>query len=130
MARLFLLVAGLMWFAYGIYMLICPESLATVAGVSALSTTGRIELRAMYGGLEAAVGVLALVAVVVANLRRSALAALAFVCTGMGGTRLVCALLAGEFSRYTLEGLALEIPLALLAIWLFARAPLAAAPPD
>ena len=47
MARIFLIVAGLMWLAYGIYMLLAPGALATTAGVGALNTTGTIELRAI-----------------------------------------------------------------------------------
>ena len=121
MARLFLILAGLMWFAYGLYMLFVPQALAATAGVSALNTTGTIELRAMYGGLEAGVGALALWAGFAPGLRRAGLAALAFTCTGLGATRLVSALLAGEFSKYTLQGLCLEIPLSVLALWLLAR---------
>ena len=121
MARVFLLLAGLIWFAYGIDMLIAPETLAVTAGLRATNTTGTIELRAMYGGLEAAVGVLALVGSFMPGLRRAGLAALAFACTGMATGRLGSALLAGEFSRYTLQGLTLEIFLAALAIWLLVR---------
>ena len=121
MARIFLLIAGLMWFAYGVYMLIAPGALAATAGVGALNTTGTIELRAMYGGLEGAVGLLALWGALDARLRLAGLAALAFTCTGLGATRLTAALLAGEFSTYTKQGLGLEIPLLLIAIWLLVR---------
>jgi hypothetical protein len=121
MARTYLILAGLIWFAYGIYMLLAPETLAVTAGLSATNTTGTIELRAMYGGLEAAVGVLALVAGLRSSMRRAGLAALAFACTGMASGRLGSALVAGEFSRYTLQGLTLEISLAVIAIWLLAR---------
>ena len=121
MARIFLIVAGLMWLAYGIYMLLAPGALVATAGVGALNTTGTIELRAMYGGLEGAVGLLALWGAFAPGLRRAGLAALAFTCTGLGATRLIAALLAGEFSTYTKQGLGLEIPLSLIAIWLLAR---------
>ena len=121
MARIFLIVAGLMWLAYGIYMLLAPGALATTAGVGALNTTGTIELRAMYGGLEGGVGLLALWGAFAPRLRRAGLAALAFTCTGLGATRLITALLAGEFSLYTRQGLCLEIPLSLIAIWLLVR---------
>jgi len=120
-ARIFLFVAGLMWLAYGIYMLMAPGALAATAGVGALNSTGTIELRAMYGGLEGAVGLLALWGAFAAGLRRAGLAALAFTCTGLGATRLVNAILAGEFSTYTKQGLCLEIPLSVIAIWLLVR---------
>jgi hypothetical protein len=121
MARAFLFVAGLLWFTYGIYLLLSPQTLAVTAGVSATNTTGIIELRAMYGGLEAAIGLLALTAGFVPGLRLAGLAALAFVCTGMATGRLGSALFAEEFSRYTLQGLTLELSLALIAILLFTR---------
>jgi hypothetical protein len=121
MARIFLIIAGLMWLAYGIYMLMAPEALAVTAGVGALNATGTIELRAMYGGLEGAVGLLALWGAFDPRLRRAGLAALAFTCTGLGATRLIAALQAGEFSTYTKQGLCLEIPLSLIAIWLLVR---------
>ena len=121
MARIFLIIAGLMWLAYGIYMLIAPGALAATAGVAALNTTGTIELRAMYGGLEGAVGLLALWGAFDPRLRHAGLAALAFTCTGLGAIRLTSAVLAGEFSTYTKQGLGLEIPLSLVAIWLLSR---------
>jgi hypothetical protein len=121
MARVFLVIAGLMWLSYGIYMLIAPWALTTTAGVAALNTTGTIELRAMYGGLEGAVGLLALWGAFAPRLRRAGLAALAFTCTGLGAIRLTSAILAGEFSTYTRQGLGLEIALSLIAIWLLAR---------
>lgn len=129
MARAFLIIAGLMWFAYGLYMYFVPQALAATAGVGALNSTGTIELRAMYGGLEAAVGALALWAAFAPGLRRAGLAALAFTCTGLGATRLLSALLAGEFSTYTKQGLCLEIPLSVLSIWLLARDLRSRAPP-
>jgi hypothetical protein len=121
MARIFLIVAGLMWLAYGIYMLMAPGALAATAGVDALNTTGSIELRAMYGGLEGAVGLLALWGGFAPAMRRAGLAALAFTCSGLGATRLISAILAGEFSTYTKQGLCLEIPLSLVAVWLLVR---------
>jgi hypothetical protein len=122
MARFFLIVAGLLWLAYGVYMLFAPGLLAQIAGISASTTTGAIELRAMYGGLETAVGALVLTGAFVTSLRRAGLLVVAFLCSGLGATRLVSALAAGEFSSYTLQGLSLEIPLALIAIWFLVRA--------
>jgi Domain of unknown function (DUF4345) len=121
MARIFLIIAGLMWLAYGVYMLMAPGALAGTAGVGALNGTGTIELRAMYGGLEGAVGLLALWGALDPRLRRAGLAALAFTCSGLGSIRLTSALLAGEFSTYTKQGLGLEIPLSIIAIWLLVR---------
>ena len=54
--RIFLLVSTLVWLPYGIYCFFAPGFLAGAAGVAALSPTGRTELRAMYGGLQAGIG--------------------------------------------------------------------------
>lgn len=128
MGKIFLFVAGGIWLAYGGYLIIWPEALAPMAGVQATSTTGTIELRATYGGLLAGVGVLAIAAGLAPALRRSGLAALAFLSTGVGGARFVSAVIAGEFSRYTIQGLTLELLLAIIAVWLL-RADLARSEP-
>lgn len=118
MGKAFLFVAGGIWLAYGAYLFLWPEALAPMAGLQATNTTGTIELRATYGGLLAAVGVLAIAGGFSPALRRAGLAALAFLSSGLGGARFVGAVIAGEFSRYTIEGLTLELSLAIIAIWL------------
>jgi hypothetical protein len=123
MARAYLIIAGLMWLVYGIYLLAMPQALSSTAGVAATTVTGLIELRAMYGGLEIAVGIFALVAARLPGMLRSGLLAMGLACAGLGVTRLLSATLAGEFSTYTRQGLALEFTLTVLALWLFLRQP-------
>ncbi len=127
MARAYLCIAGVMWLVYGVYLLAAPQALAVTAGVAATSTTGLIELRAMYGGLEVAVGAFALAAAALPGMLRSGLLAMGLACAGLGVTRLLSALAAGEFSTYTRQGLALELTLTVLALWLFLRQPRTAA---
>lgn len=107
-ARLFLLLCAIAWLPYGLYCLVQPDSLAAVAGVVSASHTGRIELRAMYGGLQAAVGTLCLAAAVRVSLVRPALICLAFLCSGLALARLSGAVLAREVSSYTALGLGFE----------------------
>ncbi|HEY2809017.1 MAG TPA: DUF4345 family protein [Steroidobacteraceae bacterium] len=121
MARAYLVIAGLMWLVYGVYLLAAPQALAATAGVAATNTTGLIELRAMYGGLEMAVGAFALAAAVLPGMLRSGLLAMGLACAGLGVTRLFSAVAAAEFSTYTRQGLALELTLAVLALWLLQR---------
>ncbi|MBS0577838.1 MAG: DUF4345 family protein [Proteobacteria bacterium] len=123
MARAYLVIAGLMWLAYGLYLLAVPQTLAATAGVAASTPTGVIELRAMYGGLEMAVGAFALVCAFSVGLRRGGLLGMGLACAGLGLARLGSALAAGEFSTYTRQGLALELTLTGLALWLFLRPP-------
>jgi hypothetical protein len=108
LARIFLAVSGLIWFVYGVYCFFQPGFLDATAGVAATSTTGTIELRAMYGGLQAGMGALALAAALRPALVTPALLASSFLFAGLATTRLLAAISAGELSAYTISGLALE----------------------
>ncbi len=120
-ARLFLLVCAIVWLPYGLYCLVQPDSLATAAGVVSTSRTGTIELRAMYGGLQAAIGTLCLLAALRAGLVRPALFCLAFLCSGLALARLSGAAIERELSSYTVLGLGFEIPSAALSVALLLR---------
>ena len=117
-SRIFLLLSAALWLPYGIYCLWVPHSLAEAAGVAATSATGTTELRAMYGGLQIAVGLLALAGALRASLRRTALVAIGALTLGLGSARLLGVLLDGGFSQYTGLGLAFEWTSALLCRWL------------
>jgi len=126
-ARLFLLLCALVWLPYGLYCFEQPDSLAAAAGVVSATHTGTVELRAMYGGLQAAVGMLCLLAAVRAALVRLALLCLAFLCAGLALARLCGAALEREVSSYTALGLGFETLSAGLSVLLLLRRP--AVPP-
>jgi uncharacterized protein DUF4345 len=128
-ARLFLLLCAIVWLPYGLYCLAQPDSLAAAAGIVSASHTGTIELRAMYGGLQAAVGTLCLVAAVRAELLRPALICLAFLCSGLALARLSGAALEREVSSYTAFGLGFETLSAVLSIGFLLRGNAKAARP-
>lgn len=121
MTRVFLFFSALVWLPYGLFLTVLPDKLAGIAGVVATSATGTVELRAMYGGLEVAIGALCLAAAVSPAWRTHGLAALAFLYTGLASTRLIATLGAGEFSFYLIAALAVELPSAIVAIWLLGR---------
>jgi hypothetical protein len=121
--RILLALSALVWLPYGLYCFVAPAALATIAGVAAGSTTGSIELRAMYGGLQLAIGALAGAGALRAALARPALFALAFLCGGLFLARALAALIEGELSSYTAMGLAFELGSAGLAGWLLSREP-------
>lgn len=125
--RIFLFLTMLVWLPYGLYCLLRPESLADSAGVAFHSATGATELRAMYGGLEAAIGALAGVALLRASLVRPALIAIGFLTAGLATGRLIGVALDGGFSSYTAMALGLEISSALIAFALLPRSPPATA---
>jgi hypothetical protein len=106
---IFLCVSALVWLPYGLFCFANPAFLVEAAGVAATSATGSTELRAMYGGLQAGIGALALVAMWREGLRSSALVCLAFLCGGLALARLAGAVLDAELSSYTLVGLGFEI---------------------
>jgi hypothetical protein len=120
-ARIFLALSALVWLPYGLWCFAAPGFLAGAAGVSFLTPTGSTELRAMYGGLQAALGALALLGALRAPLRRPALIALGFLASGLGLARLLGALLDGDVSAYTAMGLGFEWTTAALAMILLAR---------
>ncbi len=119
--RYFLIVSTLIWLPYGIFCFFQPGFLEGVAGVSALSVTANIELRAMYGGLQCAIGVLAALAVVREDLRCPALVTLGFLTAGLGLSRLAGAALEGEVSIYTGSAIAFELVSATVAAWILSR---------
>jgi hypothetical protein len=114
--RLFLAANVLLWVPYGLFCLASPGFLAEAAGVAATTPTGTTELRAMYGGLQAAIGLLALAAVLRRDLERTALTALAFLACGLFTGRLVGAFADGGLSGYTIAALVLESTLTVLSV--------------
>ncbi len=127
-ARVFLALSALIWLPYGIFCFFQPGSLEGAAGVGATTPTGTTELRAMYGGLQAAIGALALAGCLRAGARRTALVALTVLTAGLGSSRLLGLALDGDFSAYTGAGLGLEWTSAALGTWLLRRDALAGAP--
>jgi hypothetical protein len=120
-ARVFLGLNALVWLPYGLYCFFDPGYLAGAAGVAATSATGSTEIRAMYGGLQAGIGALALAALLRADLVRPALLALAFLAGGLFLSRLSGSALDYGWSQYTGIALAFEITIAGGSLWLLRR---------
>lgn len=107
--RGFLITMGILWIAFGLYYFFQPEALAELAGVVATTPTAKTEIRAMYGGLEAAIGALAVTALVWPRLMEGVLVAMAVLTGGLGSTRLLGVLIDSSGSTYTAGGLAFEL---------------------
>jgi hypothetical protein len=118
-ARIFLGFSALIWTPYAIQCLIDPASLSEAANIAATSATGTVELRAMYGGLQAALGLLGLAGALRPALAKYALCAFGVVCAGLGVARLAAASVSGAFSSYTVMALGLELGTVaiVLALW-------------
>jgi hypothetical protein len=117
--RIFLGLSALLWTPYALTLLVDPAALSEAANVVATSATGTAELRAMYGGLQAAIGLAALAGAVRPAFASYALATLGTVCAGLGVARLGAAAAGDAFTPYTGMALGLEFgSLALvLALW-------------
>jgi len=122
-ARVFLAFSALLWLPYGLWCFFDPGFLAGAAGVAFQSPTGSTELRAMYGGLQTALGALALAGMLRAPLRRPALVTLGFLASGLALARLGGVALDGAASVYTVTGLGFEITTAGLSAFFLSRAP-------
>lgn len=119
--RLFLAVSVLIWVGYGFFCFLSPASLETGAGILAMTPTGTTELRAMYGGLQIAMGVLAGAGLVYGSLRRPALVALTFLTGGLAIARLIAAGLDGGFGDYTNFALGFEFISTAISLSLWMR---------
>lgn len=119
--RVFLAISLVIWTGYGFYCFFVPSSLETGAGILAMTPTGTSELRAMYGGLQIAIGVLAGAGLVYASLRMTALVALTFLTGGLALARLVGAALDGGFGDYTNAALIFEFVSTAVSLGLWTR---------
>ena len=119
--KIYLAISVLIWLPYGLYCAFAPEYLESAAGVMATTPTGTTEIRAMYGGLQASIGMMCAAALVRADLARSAVLALAFLTSGLFLVRVAGFLLDGSASEYTNGVLVFEGSYALISIMLFRR---------
>jgi hypothetical protein len=106
--RVFFVVSALVWLPYGLFCLVRPDFLGGAAGVAIGSSTGRTEVRAMYGGLQAALGALVVLGMVDRRRERGVLTVLAMVCGGLFSARMVGVLLDGGVGSYTVSALVFE----------------------
>ncbi|WP_269618537.1 DUF4345 family protein [Zhongshania sp. BJYM1] len=118
---IFLVYLMLMWLGIGGWLIVDPAALEASAGVAALSPTGETELRAMYGGLELAIGGAALLALLRPRWRCHVLFLNGVVAGGIAGGRLVGVVLSGEMSVYTMTALAFELSTVVICVILALR---------
>lgn len=118
--RLFLSYLALAWLGIGGWLLLEPAALDAYAGVAATSVDGTIELRAMYGGMELAIGLSALWALWRPRWACHVLFLNGVIAGGIGAGRLLGAVLAGSASVYTLSALSFELS-AVALCWVFAK---------
>jgi hypothetical protein len=100
---IFLIYLMLSWLGIGAWLLYDPGALEAYAGVVALTPTGVTELRAMYGGMELAIGCATLLALLRPHWRCHVILG------GIAAGRLVGVALDGNISVYTSAVLTFEL---------------------
>ena len=128
--RIFLIVWIVAWIPFGLYCFFVPGSLQEAAGVKAVTETGTTDLRAMYGGLQIAIGMLAVLALRDEAHVRSTLLTIVVLVGGIGIARVLGALLDGDTSTFTLGAAAFEFAAAAWAGWLLSRGAAEASSPS
>jgi hypothetical protein len=119
--KIYLVLSTLLWLPYGIYCLIVPEYLNEAAGIIAATPTGVTEIRAMYGGLQASIGIMCAAALVRTEMARSAMLAVAFLVSGLFLARSAGFFIDSSASEYTNGVLVFEGAYALITIFLLRR---------
>ena len=115
--KIYVVICAATFLPYGLMCFLNPELLIDSAGIQAVSAAGTTELRAMYGGLQASVGVLAISALFRPSLSAGFLVTIATVMAGLLLARLAGLLIDGGFTGYT--GMALGFEVILLSIALY-----------
>lgn len=119
--RVFLVISGAAWLAYGVLCLAQPEQLAAIAGVAAQTQSGLTELRAMYGGAQIAIGLALLHGALRPIASRWSLQLQTVIFLGIVPTRLVTAIVTADASSYTVGALVFELTFLMLSLLLLRR---------
>ena len=119
--RVYLVLSVLIWLPYGLYCAFMPGYLDGAAGVVGATPTGTTEIRAMYGGLQASIGVFCAFALWRPEHARSVILALAFLMSGLFSVRFLGFLVDSSASDYTNGVLVFEFLYAAASIALFRR---------
>lgn len=123
LSKIFLGGMGLVFAGYGLVCLFVPATVADMTGMRLASEVAEVEVRAMYGGLQFAVGALAVAAALRPALERTALISLCFLFAGLAGGRLFGIAIASDAGSYNLAACAFEVASLAAAYALLRRGP-------
>jgi len=110
-------LSGLSLLAFGAAFVVAPLATMASAGIVLDGALAATELRAFYGGLEVALGVLVLLCALRPERRRDGLLLTFAIFAGIGMARLVGMLLSGADSGFLRFAIVTELGLAALAAW-------------
>lgn len=122
-AKAFIAITGLMFAYYGAYLIVDPKQLVEIANFSIPENTALTEIRAMYGGLQLAIGLFMLICCKQNQLVRPCLLfmLLAFLC--LAATRTLGLLIDPVDSGYNLSATIYESVSAGLALGFYLKLP-------
>ena len=124
--RIYLGIAGAAFMVTALFAFIDPDSMAAFAGLAAVDASGETEIRAIYGGLTAGIGLLLLCGLRSAKLATAGLGCAVFAVGGLGLTRLAIEVFFGGPGIHPNQGIAIALELAVAAAaWVFLRRELA-----
>ena len=107
---------GVVFLGYGVVCLFTPSMPADYAGIALSTSSGETEIRAMYGGLQAALGAFLIFCAVSTSRQAEGLRTMAFLMGGLALGRAFGLLLDG-LSPYNVYALVYESVAALVALW-------------
>ena len=108
-ARIVLALNGLIFLGYGLLCFLVPTTLTSAAGLGMETTVAATEVRAMYGGLECAIGVLFLLAALRESLLEPGLIAGVTVFAGLGVGRALGIAVEGGPGAYNVVAVIYEL---------------------
>ena len=114
-ASVFLGITALALGAYGLMCLVQPSIVAEATGMQLLTGTATVEVRAMYGGLQIGIGLLALLGALRAELRGPVLISMCLLFFGIASGRLVGIAIESDPGAYNFAALGYELASAAIA---------------
>ncbi len=114
-ARIFLGITALAFGIYGLMCLVEPSIVADSTGMQLATGTATVEIRAMYGGLQIAIGLLALLGSVRAEFQLPVLISMCLIFFGIASGRLVGIAIESDPGAYNFAALGYEFASAAIA---------------
>jgi hypothetical protein len=128
--KIFLGVNALLFIGYGLACLASPVLVADLAGMALTTGVATAEVRAMYGGLQTAIGLLALLGILRPAIQPAVLLALGFLFIGLASGRAIGILVEPDAGAYNTSALVFEAAFGALAVLLLSRTASARAAPS
>ncbi len=115
----YLIFTVLVWLPWGLLCVFDTDTILQIIGVTSVHATGNTDIRAMYGGVQSGIGLMAAFSLYDQRHFKSFLLALAFIGSGLALSRSYGIIVDGSGTPYTLGVIAYEYFAAISAItWL------------